>query len=80
MKLVALTAAATLVLAGTAMAKETHHRHHHHLVSEANAAAPSEAAIPADSMTPHQAHMQNLRDSGHNPHDDLDANGVMKQN
>jgi hypothetical protein len=78
MKLVALTAAATLVLAGTAMARETHH--HHHPVSEANASVATDGAIPADSMSAHDAHMRNLRESGYNPHNDFDANGVVKQN
>jgi hypothetical protein len=77
MKLIALTAAATLVITGTAIAKETHR---HHPISDANASVATEGAIPADSMGPHEVHMQNLRDSGYNPHNDFDGNGVVKQN
>jgi len=50
--------------------------HHHH-----NAIAPiAEGSAPADSLSAHDAHMKNLRDSGYNPHSDLDSYGNTRQN
>lgn len=78
MRLLILAATATLVVGGTAMAREPVHHHtmHHHNAS----APPAEGSIPADSLGNHDAHMKNLHDSGYNPHSDLDASGNVRQN
>jgi hypothetical protein len=82
MRLLILTAAAALALAAPATAKETHHRH----ASDSNASVAhsvvptADPAAPADSMSPHDAHMLNLEESGYNPRSDFDGHGVMKTN
>ena len=78
MRLLILAAAATLVVTGAAMARESVHRHvmHHHYQ---NASAPiAEGSAPADTLSAHDAHMKNLHDSGYNPHNDLDAHGNVQ--
>ena len=79
MRLLILDAAATLVVTGGAMARESvrHHvTHHHH-----NASAPiAEGSAPADTLGAHDAYMKNLHDSGYNSHGDLDTYGNMRQN
>jgi hypothetical protein len=73
MRLLILAAAATLVLTGTVSAKET--KHHHN----ANASV-AEGSAPADTLSAHDAHVLNLRDSGYNPAGDHDGAGNIKQN
>jgi hypothetical protein len=88
MRLVLLAAAATFVLTGTAMADESAPAHvrasHHHHYREANASVPAVAAVdaaaPADTMSAHDAHMKNLRDSGYDPAGDRTAAGNLKAN
>lgn len=82
MRLLILAAAAVLVVPGAAMARQSVHHHHHAMHHQSrDASAPvAEGAAPADSLSAHDAHMKNLRDSGHDPHSDLDANGITKQN
>ena len=77
-----LAAAATLVVTGGAMARESvHHHHHHHHVTHHNASAPiAEGSAPADTLSAHDAYMQNLHDSGYNSHGDRDAFGNVRQN
>jgi hypothetical protein len=80
MRLLILASAATLAIAGTAMARESvrmHHHTHHHL--DANASVP-EGAAPADVLGAHDAHIKNLHDSGYNPAGDHDAAGNIRQN
>jgi hypothetical protein len=82
MRILILAAAATLVVTGAAMARESvHHLHHvtdHH---SHNASAPiAEGSAPADTLSAHDTYMKNLHDSGYNSHGDLDANGNMRQN
>ena len=87
MRLFLLTAAASFALTGAlvsapAQAKTMHHHHHYR---EANASAPGAApadpaAAPVDTMSPHDAHMLNLRESGYNPKNDLTAAGNVKAN
>ena len=79
MRLLALAAAATLVFTGTAMANESVRTHHHHHYSDANASV-AEGAAPADTLSAHDEHMKNLRDSGYNPANDHDAAGNIKSN
>jgi hypothetical protein len=82
MRLLLLTAAACFVLTGAvvlapAQAKTTHHHHYR----DANASAPADsAAAPADTMSAHDAHMMNLRESGYDPKGDLTAAGNLKAN
>ena len=84
MRLLILAAAATLVVTGAAMATEsvrphhhvTHH-YHHHLDTNASDA---EGAFPADVLSAHDAHIENLRESGYNPTRDFDATGNIKAN
>jgi hypothetical protein len=78
-RLLILAAAATLVITGTAMAEESvgtnakgAHRHHH--FRDANASV-AEGAAPMDTLSAHDLHMENLRDSGYNPASDLNAAG-----
>ena len=82
MRLLILAAAATLVVTGAAMARESvHHRHHvtHH--HSHNASTPiAEGSAPADTLSAHDAYMQNLHDSGYNAHGDRDAFGNVRQN
>jgi hypothetical protein len=78
MRLLILAAAATLVVTGAAMARESvrHHATHHH-----HASAPiAEGSAPADTLSAHDAYMQNLHDSGYNSHGDRDAYGNIGQN
>jgi hypothetical protein len=86
MRLVILAAAATLVITGAAMADEsdqanvTGTRHHHYRnanASVARSAAPV-SSDPVDTLNAHDLHMRNLRDSGHNPASDVDANGNFR--
>jgi hypothetical protein len=82
MRLLILAAAATLVVTGAAMARESVHHHHHvtHHHSH-NASAPiAEGSAPADTLSAHDAYMQNLHDSGYNSHGDRDAFGNVRQN
>lgn len=90
MRLLLLTAAASFALSGAVMADESapaqvKATHHHHHYREANASAPTAApadpgAAPADTMSAHESHMKNLRDSGYNPAGDLTAAGNLKAN
>jgi hypothetical protein len=79
MRLLILAATATLAIAGTtAMANASHvkgARHHHY--REANASV-ADGAVPADTLSAHDAHIENLRDSGYNPAGDLTPAGTMK--
>jgi hypothetical protein len=83
MRLVILAAAATLVITGTAMAEDSvvtnvkGAQHHHY--RDANASV-AEGSAPADTLSAHDAHVKNLRDSGYNPAGDRDAFGNMKVN
>ena len=82
MRLLILAAAATLVVTGGAMARESV-RHHHHVTHHHshNASAPiAEGSAPADTLSAHDAYMQNLHDSGYNSHGDRDAFGNVRQN
>ena len=82
MRLLILAAAATLVVTGGAMARESV-RHHHHVTHHHshNASAPiAEGSAPADTLSAHDAYMQNLHDSGYNAHGDRDAFGNVRQN
>ena len=83
MRLLILAAAATLVVTGAAMARESVHHHHHHVTHHHshNASAPiAEGSAPADTLSAHDAYMQNLHDSGYNAHGDRDAFGNVRQN
>jgi hypothetical protein len=87
MRLLLLTAAASFVLTGAVMSApaEAKTAHHHHHYREANASAPAAAladpaAAPADTMSAHDAHMMNLRESGYNDAGDRTAAGNMKGN
>ena len=80
MRLLILAAAATLVVTGAAMARESvHHQVMHHHSHNANAPI-AEGSAPADTLSAHDAYMKNLHDSGYNSHGDLDPNGNMRQN
>ena len=80
MRLLILAAAATLVVTGGAMARESV-RHHHHVTHHHHASAPiAEGSAPADTLSAHDAYMQNLHDSGYNSHGDRDAYGNVRQN
>jgi hypothetical protein len=82
MRLLILAAAATLVVSGAAMARESVHHHHHHVAhhhSHNDSAPTAEGSAPADTMGAHDVYMQNLHDSGYNPHGDIDANGNIRQ-
>ncbi len=72
MRLLLLTAATTLFISSGAMAA-----HHHRHAAETPAA---EGAASADTMSPHDAHMKNLHDSGYSSSKDFDAAGNVKQN
>jgi hypothetical protein len=81
MRLLILTAAAALVIAGGAMADESipvHARHHY---SDANASVP-EGYAPPEFISPHdhETYIENLRDSGYNPANDFTAAGNLKVN
>ena len=86
MRLVLLAAAASFVLTGPvvsapAQAKTTHHHHYREANASAPAAAPADpGAAPADTMSAHDSHMMNLRESGYNPKDDLTSAGNVKAN
>lgn len=84
MRLVLLIAAASFALAGAVSAPvQAKTKHHHYRESNASApaAAPADpAAAPADTMSAHDSHMMNLRESGYNPKDDLTAAGNVKAN
>lgn len=75
MRLLILAAAATLVLTGTVSAKETKHHHYR----DANASV-AEGSAPADTLSAHDTHILNLRDSGYNPAGDRDGAGNIRQN
>lgn len=76
-RLLTLTAA-TLVIAGVAATSASARTKHHH----DRDISPSVAGdgIPADTLSPHDAYIKNLHDSGYNAHNDLDANGNVKTN
>jgi len=93
MRLLILAAAATLVITGTAMADPSdqtnvkgarHHNYRNANASIAKSSAPVNSAPvnsgPADTLGAHDLYMKNLRDSGHNPASDVDANGYFKAN
>jgi hypothetical protein len=83
MRLLILAAAATLAITGTAMAENSAGtggkvaRHHHY--RDANASVP-EGSSPADVLSAHDSHIENLRDSGYNPASDRDAAGNVRTN
>jgi hypothetical protein len=83
MRLLILAAAATLAITGTAMADNSvgsnvkGARHHHY--RDANASVP-EGSAPADVLSAHDSHLENLRDSGYNPSNDRDAAGNVRTN
>jgi hypothetical protein len=81
MRLLILAAAATLALTGAATANDNdsarHTKRAHY--QDANASVPVDAA-PADTMSPHDSYMKNLRDSGYNPSGDRDAAGNVGSN
>jgi hypothetical protein len=81
-RLLILAAAATLVITGAAMADEpaTNPKavHHHHHNRDANASV-AEGAVPADTLSAHEAYLKNLHDSGYNPAGDVDSVGNVKQ-
>jgi hypothetical protein len=79
MRLLILAASATLVITGTAMAEESvgtnaKGAHHHHHFRDANASV-AEGAAPIDTLSAHDLHMENLRNSGYNPASDFNAAG-----
>ena len=80
MRLLILTAAATLLITGTAMADNP--RHHHHHYRESNASAPAayepDGSAPADTLSAHETHIKNLHDSGYNPAGDFNAAGNVQ--
>jgi hypothetical protein len=82
MRLLILTAAATLLITGTAMADNP--RHHHHHYRESNASAPAayepDGSAPADTLSAHDTYIRNLRESGYNPASDRDAAGNVRTN
>ena len=81
MRLLILAAAATLVITGTAMADGsvgTNVKGAHHY-RDANASVAKDSAA-ADTLSAHDAYMQNLHDSGYNSHGDRDAFGNVRQN
>lgn len=82
MRLLALATAATFVLTGATMAnaKTLHHHHYREAHASMQAVAPADGAAPADSMSAHDSHMMNLRESGYNPASDHDAAGNMRSN
>jgi hypothetical protein len=81
MRLVILTAAAALVITGTAMANESVQtnvkgaRHHHYREANASVASVPADSIPADTLSAHETRVKNLRDSGYNPARDFNAAG-----
>jgi len=79
MRLLILASAATLVITGSAMARESVRMHHHHHHLDANASAP-EGAAPADILDNHEVYIKNLHDSGYNPAGDRDAAGNIRTN
>ena len=81
MRLLLLTAAASLVLTGAVMSAPAQAKTKHHHYRESNASAPADpGAAPADTMSAHDSHMMNLRESGYNPKDDLTSAGNVKAN
>jgi hypothetical protein len=85
MRLVLLAAAASFALTGAVMSAPAQAKTVHHRYREANASAPAAApadpgAAPADTMSAHDSHMMNLRESGYNPKDDLTSAGNVKAN
>lgn len=78
MRLLTLTAVATLVIIGSATAGASARTKHHHY-REANAAVADDAA-PADTLNAHDAHIKNLHDAGYNSRNDFDAHGNIKTN
>jgi hypothetical protein len=76
MRLLILAAAASLAITSTAMAANGKEARHHHY-RDANASVP-DGSIPADTLSPHEAHLVNLRDSGYNPAGDFTAVGNVK--
>ncbi len=80
MRLLILAATATLALTSVASASDSaKHAKHHYRESNASVAADPTAA-PADTMSAHDSHMQNPRESGYNPAGDRDAAGNMRTN
>jgi hypothetical protein len=88
MRLLILAAAATLAITGAARADEpaptdgkvVHHRHHNREANASIGAPVAEGAIPADTLSNHDAYMKNLHDSGYNPTGDRDSSGNTRQN
>ena len=85
MRLVLLAAAASFALTGAVMSAPAQAKTVHHHYREANASAPAAApadpgVAPADTMSAHDSHMMNLRESGYNPKEDLTAAGNVKAN
>ena len=78
MRVLILTAAAVLVIGGTAVTGASAKTRHHHF-HEANASM-ADDGIPADTLSPHDAYVRNLHDAGYSAHSDLDSHGNMKQN
>jgi hypothetical protein len=83
LRLLILTAAATLMITGAAMADESvgtnaKGSHHHHHYRDANASAEDSAS--ADTLSAHEMHIKNLHDSGYNPASDFNAAGNVQTN
>jgi hypothetical protein len=76
MRLLILAAAATLAITSTAMAANVKAAHHHHY-RDTNASV-AEGSVPADTLSPHEAHLENLHDSGYNPAGDFTPAGNVK--
>jgi prophage DNA circulation protein len=63
MRLLALAAAATLALSGTALAAQQ--QHHHHQAHAATATPVADGAIPADVLSTHDLYVRNVREAGY---------------
>ncbi len=82
MRLVLLAAAATFVITGSAMADDTvrsHSKHHRDANASIELASDPEVT-PDQTLSPHDAYMKNLRDSGYNPKQDRDSYGNIRAN
>jgi hypothetical protein len=82
MRLLVLASAASLIVSGAAMASQsvrTHHISHHHFHHDTDAPA-ADGVFPADVLGTHETYIENLRDSGYNPHSDFDAAGNIRAN
>jgi hypothetical protein len=80
MRLIILATVATVGITSGVMASETtkHVKKTHY--RDANASIAAEGSVPADTLSAHDLHMLNLRDSGYNPAGDRDAAGNIKAN